>query len=119
MWCPAAFIPPHVEDTDMQGAYQQSRTKGSLLVGGGCGLLGTGRLDEEISLQLFLQHKRHSDSCMGGGVRLRYVVCEDSAKMLNAADERLTGLSKACVRDRRKPAPVFPELHHFIVYFPR
>lgn len=56
VWHPPPFI-QHMEGTEMQRAYKQSRTKGSFLVGGkGWGCVsesgGAGGLDEEISPHL-------------------------------------------------------------------
>lgn len=88
----------------MQGAYQQSRTKGSLL-GGGSGGVEDGWLDEEISLSyctLWYRPRGQNDSCRAGAY---YDVLSEkpSAKMPNTSDENLTCCSKTMWETHKSP----------------
>lgn len=125
MWHPVPFIPPHMKDTEMQGAYQQSKTKGSLLLGGrGSGVDGGelglrwGRLSSYCTL--WYQPRRHYDSCRGGGTYYDILSEKPLAKMPNTNWWKSDILFKDHVGDTQKHASAFPKPDFkFTVYFPR
>lgn len=95
VWHPPPFIPPHMEDTEMQGAYQQSRTKGSLLVGGREEGVRVDGMRKFLSsyCTLWYQPRRHTDSCRAG-TYYDILSKKPLAKMPNTSDENLTYCSE-------------------------
>lgn len=129
MWHPVPFIPPHREDTEMQGAYQQSRTKGSLLVGG---REGRGSGVDGGELQLRWGHFSPvialcgtspggtMTAVEGGGGIIWYIVREALGQNAKHSWWKSDILFKDHVGDTQKPAPAFPKPDSkFTVYFPR
>lgn len=116
----------HMEDTEMQGAYQQSRTIESLLVGGRKGG-GSWLLDEDISPLLLhflvpaqeVQWQLYGEGEGGEGTSW-YIVREALGQNAKHSWWKSDILFKDHVGDRQKPAPAFPKLDFkFVVYFPR
>lgn len=105
--CPVPFIPPHMEDTESQGAYQQSRTKGSLLVGGRGWMVWTWCLDEKFSLQLLLlccTSPGGTATAVEGGDILWYIVHEGLGQNAKHGWWKSDILFKDHVQDTQKPA---------------
>lgn len=84
---------------------------------GGDLVLRWGNFSPVITTLLY-QPGRHSDSC-GGGVILWYIVQEGLGQNAKHSWWKSDILFKAQVQVTQKPAPAFPKLHNFIVYFPR